>query len=399
MTVNRKTVNRKNARDRRGLAPCLLLGLLLMPATALMAGCHGRPRQAASASPRVPPAALAPPLDLAKFQPNEAGEVPILEYHNLTTGNKVGGYEYPAAEFRRDMEWLYAHGYRPVSLADYVKGRVDVPVGLSPVILTFDDALVGQFSETAPGRVSPDCAVGILEDMHARHPDWPLRAAFFVLTDQDPKMPKPFTVPHNPALPDQDGFAQEKMTHLVQDGFEIGDHTLHHHMGMRRMGDSQVEAEFAGGVAGIHRYLPGYDVQTLALPYGVFPRNKKTLVAGWSGGLRYRHLAALDAGWYPAPSPLSKAFKPYRIPRIIPGDDHTKPGSLNTIRYWLAYLKAHPAEKFVSDGDPGTYTVTASAVSGLSEARLRQDGLRLRTYTGARLTASRGHDPEGAAKR
>jgi len=388
------TANKEKIWDNRGRAPFLLLAL----AAGVTAGCHGHTRQAAT-PPRAAPAAPAPPLDLTRVQPNEGGQVPILEYHNLTASGKVGGYEYPAAEFRRDMEWLYAHGYRPVSLADYAKGRIDVPAGLSPVILTFDDALVGQFRETAAGKVSPDCAVGILEDMHARHPDWPLRATFFVLTDQDPKMPKPFTVPHEAALPGQDGFAQEKMTHLVQDGFEIGDHTLHHHLGMRRMGDAQVEAEFAGGVAGIHRYLPGYDVQTLALPYGVFPRNKKTLVAGQSGGLSYRHLAALDAGWYPAPSPLSKTFKPYRIPRIIPGDEHTKPGSLNTIRYWLAYLETHPAEKFVSDGDPNTYTVTASAASGLNEARLHEGGFQLRTYSGARLTARRVPDSGEAPQR
>lgn len=379
--------------QNRGHIPFLFLAL----AATVMAGCHGRTRQAA-APPRVPPAAVAPPLDLSKVQPNEAGQVPILEYHNLVATDKVGGYEYPAAEFRRDMEWLYAHDYRPVSLSGYARGRIDCPVGMSPVILTFDDALVGQFSETAPGRVSPDCAVGILEDLHARHPDWPLRAAFFVLTDQDPRMPKPFTVPHDHSLPPQDGFAQEKMTRLVQDGFEVGNHTLHHSLKMRRMGAAGATAEFAGGDAGIHRYLPGYNVQSLAVPFGIFPHDKKTVISGESGGVRYQNIAVLDAGWYPAPSPLSKGFKPYRIPRIIPGDEHTKPGSLNTIRYWLARLEANHAEKFVSDGDPNTFTVTASAASALDGARLRRGDFRLRTYSGTRLTASRGHSPSEAPK-
>lgn len=378
-----------------GLAPFLLLTLA---ATFTAAGCHGRTRQAA-APPGVPPAAVAPPLDLSKVQPNESGQVPVLEYHNLVHTQKMGSYEYPAAEFRRDMEWLYAHDYRPVSLSDYAQGRMDCPAGMSPVILTFDDALVGQFSETAPGRVSPDCAVGILEDMHARHPDWPLRAAFFVLTDQDPKMPKPFTVPHDHSLPDQDGFAQEKMAHLVQDGFEVGNHTLHHSLKMRRMSAAKAMAEFAGGVAGIRRYLPGYDVQTLAVPFGIFPRDRKTVISGESGGVRYRNIAVLDAGWYPAPSPLSKGFKPYRIPRIIPGDERTKPGSLNTIRYWLTRLETHRAEKFVSDGDPNTYTVIASAASALDGARLRRGAFRLRTYSGTRLTASRSPDPDEAPGR
>ena len=333
------------------------------------------------------------PLDLTKVQPNEAGQVPILEYHNLVQSEKVGGYEYPAAEFRRDMEWLYAHQYRPITLADYAQGKIDCPAGMSPVIITFDDALVGQFSESAPGKVSPNCAVGILEDMHAKHPDWPLKATFFVLTDQDPKMPKPFTVPHDPSLPDQNAFAQDKMTHLAQDGFEIGNHTLHHHMGMQRMSDAEVEKEFAGGFAGIHHYLPGYDIQTLALPYGVFPRHKNLVISGQSGGVRYQHVCAMQAGWYPAPSPLSKAFHPYAIPRIIPGDERTKSGSLNTIRYWLAYLETHKSEKFVSDGDPATYTVAASQLARLDRARLRKEGFRLRDYTGTHLASGLSRSP------
>ena len=355
----------------------------------LLAGCHGRTEQAAQAPrPAARPAAYAAPVDFAKIRPNEAGQVPILEYHNIIPSAKFGGYEYPAAEFRKDMEWLYAHHYRPITLADYVQGKIDCPAGMSPVILTFDDALVGQFIETAPGKVSPDCAVGILEALHAKHPDWPLRGTFFVLTDQDPKEPKPFTVPHDSRLPNQDAFAQDKMTHLVQDGFEIGNHTLHHHMGMQHMSDAEVEAEFAGGFVGIHHYLPGYNIQTLALPYGVFPRNKSLVIRGQSGGVSYHHTCAMDAGWYPAPSPLDKGFKPYAVPRIIPADAHTAPGSLNTIRYWLAFLEAHKSEKFVSDGDPATYTVPASDLAKLNQAKLRKDGFHLREYSRKLLAAA-----------
>lgn len=364
---------------------------LLLAVAGLAAGCQGRMKQAAQAPrPALPPAARAAIVDFAKIRPNEAGQVPILEYHNLIQSEKFGGYEYPAAEFRKDMEWLYAHHYRPITLADYVQGKIDCPAGMSPVILTFDDALVGQFIETAPGQVSPNCAVGILEALHAKHPDWPLRGTFFVLTDQDPKMPRPFVVPHDPHLPDQDAFAQDKMTHLAQDGFEIGNHTLHHHMGMQHMSDAEVEAEFAGGFAGIHHYLPGYSIQTLALPYGVFPHNKSLVIRGQSGGVSYHHICAMDAGWYPAPSPLAKKFKPYAVPRIIPAGGHTAPGSLNTIRYWLAYLEAHKSEKFVSDGDPATYTAPASELAKLDQARLRKDGFHLREYPQEHLAAAPG---------
>ena len=122
------------------------------------------------------------PLELSKGNPNEVGVVPILEYHELTTGSaKGGGYKYPIDGFRKDIERLYKLGYRPVSLHDFVTGRMDVPAGLSPVVITFDDALRGQLDYDESGNIKPDCAIGVLEAMHAKHADWPLKATFFII--------------------------------------------------------------------------------------------------------------------------------------------------------------------------------------------------------------------------
>ena len=158
------------------------------------------------------------------------------------------------------------------------------------------------------------------------------------------------------------------------------------------MSDAQVQAEFAGGIAGIHRYLPGYNVQTLALPYGVFPRSKRLLVSGKSGSLSYRHLCVqwMRAGIRPAHRSL-KGFKPYRIPRIIPGDERTKPGSLNTIRYWLAYLEKHTRGEVRQRRRPKHLhrpRLGTSAELDTGNGCVKR-GFQLRTYSGTRLTASR----------
>jgi hypothetical protein len=50
-----------------------------------------------------------------------------------------------------------------------------------------------------------------------------------------------------------------------------------------------------------------------------------------------------------APSPFSARFDPYRLPRIQAVDS-----ALDT---WLAYFAQHPAQRFVSDGDPNTLTI------------------------------------------
>jgi peptidoglycan/xylan/chitin deacetylase (PgdA/CDA1 family) len=319
-------------------------------------------------------------LDLTKVQPNEAGQIPILEYHDLVKGSVYKDYAFPAAEFRKDIEWLYAHNYRPISLSDYVNGKIDCPAGTSPVILTFDDALRGQFHYDDDGKIDPDCAVGILDAFHTQHPDWPLKGTFFVLTDEDPKMPPPFY---------QARRGEEKLKYLVQEGYEIGNHTVHHQMGMRHWPAARVESEFAGAVVGIHKYLPGYNVDTLALPFGVYPKDIHLVMQGESGGISYHNICAMEAGYGPAPSPMDKKFNPYRIERIIPANRSVKPGGPFTIRYWLKLLETHKAEKFISDGDPNTYTVSPAAKSRLNLARLQKDHFFLRMYQGQQLLAQK----------
>ncbi len=360
--------------------------LALCAASALLAGalsgCHlfhhgkagtGMKSKTVLANQIPPPM----PLDLTKVQPNEAGLVPILEYHDLVKGTKTRGYQYPEVAFRRDIQWLYDHNYRPVSLTDYVQGRIDLPAGMSPVVFTFDDALRGQFNYTADGKIDPDCAVGILDDFHAKHPDWALKGTFFVLTDVGTKLPPPFY---------QAQYAQGKMDYLVKEGYEIGNHTIHHLAGMRHWPDARVEAELAGAVANIHKYLPTYNVDTLALPYGVFPKNKKLVISGESGGQPYHNICALKAGADPAGCPMGndfygKSFNPYYLPRIIPG------AGRYTIHYWLELMEKEKALKFISDGDPNTYTVNTIAKGQLNLTKLKNGHFHLRTYNGTQIVA------------
>lgn len=353
------------------LAAAAIAGLAVSGVT----GCrlfHRTVSQVPHAKKAAPAPIQMMPVDLTKFQPNEAGVVPILEYHNLVDKSTAKGYEYPIASFRKDMDWLYDHKYRPISLSDYVRGRIDCPAGMSPVILTFDDALGGQFRYLPDGKIDPNCGIGVLDSLHAKHPDWPLRGTFFVLTDEDPKMPPPFY---------QSTTAEAKMRYLVKEGFEIGNHTLHHRAGMRHWPAAQVQAEFAGGVAGIHKYLPDYNVETLALPYGVYPKDRKLCIQGESGGVSYHNICALLAGANPAPSPMANGFNPYRLPRIIPGNERF------AFKYWLDYLESHKGQKFISDGDPNTYTVNVASRSDLNAQRIQNHHFFLRTYEGTKIVA------------
>lgn len=345
---------------------------------ALLSGCNFHPHfhfwhhglKKAVAEPITLRPTYAPaPLDLSKGRPNEAGEVPILMIHQIIPDSqKPKDLEITSSMFHSDMEELYKLGYRPVSLGDYVRGRIDCPAGTSPVVLTFDDAVRGQLDYTANGQIDPSCAVGVLQQMHAEHPDWPLKATFFVLPEKG-----------ETAYFYQPEYSQAKLQWLAQNGFELGNHTVHHLMGMYRWPDARVEKEFADAQAMIDQNVPGYKVNLLALPYGVFPKNKKLVITGAADGVTYHNLCALKAGANPAPSPVAKGFNPYYLPRIEPADNG-QTGGVFMLQYWLNYLKANPMKRYVSDGDPNTVTVPAILQAQVDTKAVAADGLHLRTY-------------------
>ena len=158
-------------------------------------------------------------------------------------------------------------------------------------------------------------------------------------------------------------------------------------MGMKHFPDPQVEAEFAGAVTNIQYYLPGYNVDTLALPYGVYPKNQNLVISGESNGVAYHNICALLAGADPAPSPIDKSFKPYRLPRIIPGQQPM------ALQYWFRYFESHARARFVSDGDPNTFTIPASKKSKVDAKRIKAEHMYLRVYSGATTTTLIGPPP------
>ena len=118
----------------------------------------------------------------ADLRPNEVGRVMVLEYHKVDYPEER--WTRTPENFRRDLETLYARGYRLQSLNDLLDGKITVPAGFSPVILTFDDSSPGQFRYVEQGGtlvVDPKCAVGVLEAFIAEKPDFGRGATFFVL--------------------------------------------------------------------------------------------------------------------------------------------------------------------------------------------------------------------------
>lgn len=279
----------------------------------------------------------------ADLPPNELGRIMILEYHKI---------DYPEdrwtrtpENFRRDLETLYARGYRLVSLGDLLDGRLAVPAGTTPVVLTFDDSSPGQFrylEQNGTLEIDPKSAVGILEAFLRERPDFGRGATFFVLPAADP--------PNR--LFNQPAHAGKKLQYLVSRGYEIGNHTLWH-ANLGKYDEATVRAQIAGAQQWIQRHVPDYRPRTLALPHGVYPKDVSWALRGSAKGVTYSHDAILMVAGGPAPSPFSRAFDPVRLPRVQAIETE--------LAYWLRYFELHPHERFASDGDPEVITVPAGS--------------------------------------
>ncbi|MBB6217080.1 peptidoglycan/xylan/chitin deacetylase (PgdA/CDA1 family) [Anaerosolibacter carboniphilus] len=297
-------------------------------------------------------------IDLQMVKPNEAGQIMVLMYHNISE---------PEAEWtrtpdnlRKDLQILYDKGYRPISLRDYVTGNITIEAGYTPVVLTFDDGWQNNFNliQDSKGEwiVDSNSAVGILEKFHTEHPDFPLEATFFV----------------NDNIP----FGQKehltfKLKYIVEKGMDVGNHTVTH-VDFTKADPERMQKELAGIVEMIGKHLPDYEVNTLALPFGSRPKDKSLytyLEQGIHEGTSYKNIAILNVGWDPDKSPYHKDFNPLAIHRIR-GSELEKYVQNVGMYNWLEQFDKGSRTRFVSDGDPDTVTVPENFKEALDSAKI-----------------------------
>ncbi len=309
---------------------------------------------AEAVDPPVPPApAVEPPrrpavTDPAELGANELGAIPVIMYHRITDD----GSEYDTApdDLRAELTLLFERGFRPIRTADLVDGNIDLPPGTSPVVLTFDDSSRSQFRYLEDGTLDPDSGVGILFEVAGRFRDVEPTASFYVLAD-------PF------------GFTGEagadRLRELARMGFELGNHT-YGHGNLGRMAPAAARRDLALGAQNIRDAVPGAQVRTLALPFGVYPSDPTIAASGSHDGIEYQHDGVLLVGSGPSPSPFSVDFDPMRIPRVRSQphhdpDDEPDFGS----GYWLWLLEQEPERLYVSDGSPSRITFPAELADRL----------------------------------
>ncbi|MGC8669072.1 MAG: polysaccharide deacetylase family protein [Chthonomonadales bacterium] len=350
-----------------------------------LAGCHQQhPKVAALPAKPAEPARLSD-AELKSYHANEAGAVMIVMYHHFDPNRPDSDLNRRPDTFRKDLEAFYKRGYRPVTLSEFLSGKMDVPGGKTPIVLTFDDASPTQFkvitgSDGKPS-IAPDCAVGILETFHKTHPDWPTKGTFFVLPKEG-RNQEPFG---------QADSVADKFAYLLKNGYEIQNHTSTH-SSMRGMTAERVQWELATAVRDARAINPNAQMDILALPYGQVPRKdaRRYLLDGEQGGTHYHNTAIIKAAWRPVLSPITRnsrkitdggslcPFDPYNIERITP--DGGKSYRVGTLEYWIKFFDEHPNLRYYSDGSPTIAAVPRAYQSWVDPARARKCGVTLQFY-------------------
>jgi len=254
---------------------------------------------------------------------NKMGRIPVLEYHVVGDSTR-GQFIISRQKFEHDLQLLYDRGYRPITVAQLVdKDFSDVPVGMSPVVFTFDDASPEQFSfveENGKLEIDPKTVIGMWVAFNKAHPDWKNRATFCLLSGAQ--------AGHNffgdgPKWRGQHReWRFQKVKWLADNGFEVCNHTLWHAQ-LNKYPDPFVQEQIARGQMSIDSAVPGYKTRTFALPLGAWPINRPLAWRGsWTNPktgktYSYSYETVLEVEGGPVRSPFDPEFDKTKLTRRI----------------------------------------------------------------------------------
>lgn len=302
-----------------------------------------------------------------EFKVNELGRVPVMMYHGIEdipssdtkyTGGNVDrdGYHRTKEAFISDLEFFYQNGYRMIRLLDYVNGIIDVELGKSPIILTFDDGLRNNINvlgvdDKGEIIIDPASAVGVLESFKKKYPDFNVTATFFL----------------NGGLFRQTKYNEEIIKWLINNGYDIGNHTYTHNY-LDRISEDKVFEEVGRMYKLLDDIIPGKQVNVVALPFGIPTKkthdNFKRILEGSYEGFEYKTISTLRVGWEPEFSPFSKNFDKEYIKRVRAWDNN---GLDFDIEYTFKRLETN---RYISDGDKEKIVVKESDLPYLTETNL-----------------------------
>lgn len=286
--------------------------------------------------------------DYINYKVNELGEVPIMMYHGIHnkknsetdyTGGNVDkdGYQRTSDAFRNDLEFYYKNNYRMIKLNDYIDGIIDVDLGCSPIVLTFDDGLennikVIELDSNGNIIIDPNSAVGILEEFKKKYPDYNVTATFFI----------------NGGLFNQPEYNEKIIKWLLDNNYSIGNHT-YSHVDFTKVTIDETQKQVGKMYEMLSELTENNYLNIIALPFGS-PYSEKHnnmtyIYRSTYNNKVYETKSTLRVGWKAESSPFSKDFNPKFLKRIRAYDNNGKEFDIEM------NFKLLENTKYISDGN------------------------------------------------
>jgi len=276
---------------------------------------------------------------------NENGKVMVLMYHKFAEKSS-DGWTRSLSDFKKDLELLYKKNYYPINMSDYIEGKIDVPYGKTPVILTFDDGTAGQLSFEWVDEVltvKDKTAVKVYQEFVKEHPDFPMKGTFYIMSTN---------------FFGAKGTLKQRLQYLLDQGFEIGNQTQNHYA-LQKADSAEKVIEEVGGLAKfVDELIPGYVINSFSPPGGSMTKKyAENVYSGEYEGFNYENKGiVLLYGSKPTLSPINSSLDLKKISRIrVSGNEKLD----NDLEDWINYFDEHPEERYVSDGDVNTFVISS----------------------------------------
>ncbi len=262
-----------------------------------------------------------------EYQPNEMGQVMVVMYHNLVEKEEDEGHYARAFEnFEKDLIRIHTEGYIPITMDEWINGNFDVPAGKTPIILTFDDGHPTDIQLDENGKPTDKCVVGIMEKVHNEYPDFIPKATFYL---------------NGPYAFGDSEYDMNKINYLLENGYEIGNHTSNHE-NISEITLDEAKEEIISEAKRLEKITKSKSFN-FAVPFGEKPDNYQELVKGdWLGD--YTMTSSVNVGWNPIDSIYDKDFNVHDINRVTCGEDPCE------LYFWMDSFKNAPETRFISDG-------------------------------------------------
>lgn len=279
-------------------------------------------------------------INYDEVKPNELGHIMVVMYHGILD---LPPYHRIEEDFLKDLQYMYDNNYRLISMEDYKNNNINIKAGFTPIVLTFDDGLSTTFSlEEVEGKLvaKKGTAIELLERFCNENPDFGKAASLYINGGKNAF--------------EGAGTYEERLNWLVDNGYEIGNHTYSHPK-LSQLNAEEIQKEIGMVDTLIKKAIKDYTVDVITYPHGIRPEEslRKFVVSGSYEGQSYNYSLGFREGPSgPMVPPLHIDFDPYNCPRVRGSD-----GAEGDLWWWFNYYENHPKMKFISDGNPNRISV------------------------------------------